>query len=245
MDNRYSVHFHHVYFIWTGSRNHTLLTISVGVHRLVILPTTLNQGKYKRHVTSDVMISLSLEATLFGVKLTVPLWNLTAVSVALLPRRLSNFKAIGQLYTHISWPWDFARSIGKRPYFLVNTDLEIFVTKVWNIHDSLGLFSFRALLPVFIATNGWLLFEAHARHTTGPSLVQMVACPIRYQALIKANTCLSWYVIGWKCIQHHDLSATEQVSIGPGNGFFVQSHYLNQCWRIVSCSHGNRFQWNL
>ena len=47
--------------------------------------------------TSYRQISRSLEAARLGVVLIVSLWNFTGISAAVLPRGLSNFKAMGQV----------------------------------------------------------------------------------------------------------------------------------------------------
>ena len=69
--------------------------------------------------TSYRKISWSLEVARFGVKMIASLWNLTDISVALLPMCLSNFKAIGKVWTWISRLRDFTRSCGKTPVRLV------------------------------------------------------------------------------------------------------------------------------
>ena len=53
----------------------------------------------------------------------VSLWNLTGISAALLLRSLSNFRAIGKVWTRISRLWDFTRSCCKTPVRLVNRSL--------------------------------------------------------------------------------------------------------------------------
>ena len=50
----------------------------------------------------------------------VSFWNLTGISAALLPRWLSNFRAIRKVLTRISRLRDFTRSCGKTSYRLVN-----------------------------------------------------------------------------------------------------------------------------
>ena len=59
--------------------------------------------------TSYRKISWSLEAVRFGCKLFQSLWNLAGTSAALLPRCLSNFKAIRPLQNPISRLRDFTR----------------------------------------------------------------------------------------------------------------------------------------
>ena len=70
--------------------------------------------------TSYRKISWSLEAARFGFKLFQSLWNLAGTSAALLPRCLSNFRAIRPLHHPISRLRDFMRFGGKTPYRLVN-----------------------------------------------------------------------------------------------------------------------------
>ena len=70
--------------------------------------------------TSYRKISWSLEAARFGFKLFQSLWNLAGTSAALLPRCLSNFRAIRPLQHPISQLRDFTRFGGKTSYRLVN-----------------------------------------------------------------------------------------------------------------------------
>ena len=70
--------------------------------------------------TSYRKISWSLEAARFGFKLFQSLWNLAGTSAALLPRCLSNFRAIRTLQLPISRLRDFMRFGGKTSYRLVN-----------------------------------------------------------------------------------------------------------------------------
>ena len=70
--------------------------------------------------TSYRKISWSLEAAGFGFKLFQSLWNLAGTSAALLPRCLSNFRAMRPLQHPISRLRDFARFGGKTSYRLVN-----------------------------------------------------------------------------------------------------------------------------
>ena len=70
--------------------------------------------------TSYHKISWSLEAARFGFKLFQSLWNLAGTSAALLPRCLSNFRAIRPLQHPISRLRDFTRFGGKTSYRLVN-----------------------------------------------------------------------------------------------------------------------------
>ena len=70
--------------------------------------------------TSYRKISWSLEAARFGFKLFQSLWNLAGTSAALLPRCLSNVRAIRPLQRPISRLRDFTRFGGKTSYRLVN-----------------------------------------------------------------------------------------------------------------------------
>ena len=70
--------------------------------------------------TSYRKISWSLEAARFGFKLFQMLWYLAGTSAALLPRCLSNFRAIRSLQHPISQLRDFTRFGGKTSYRLVN-----------------------------------------------------------------------------------------------------------------------------
>ena len=86
--------------------------------------------------TSYRKISWSLEAARFGSKLFQSLWNLAGTSAALLPRCLSNFRAIRPLQHPISRLRDFTRFGGKTSYRLVNRGPESHKTR-WspdNIH---------------------------------------------------------------------------------------------------------------
>ena len=70
--------------------------------------------------TSYRKISRSLEAAGFGFKLFQSLWNLAGTSAELLPRCLSNFRAIRPLQHPISRLRDFTRFGGKASYRWVN-----------------------------------------------------------------------------------------------------------------------------
>ena len=65
--------------------------------------------------TSYRQISQSLEAARFCVIMIASLWNLTGISVAVLPMCLSTFRAIGKVWTRISRLRVFARSCGRCP----------------------------------------------------------------------------------------------------------------------------------
>ena len=80
-----------------------------------------HQGLYSLSgKTSYRKISWSLEAARFGFKLFQSLWNLAGTSAAMLPRCLSNFRAIRPLQHPISRLRDFTRFGGKTSYRLVN-----------------------------------------------------------------------------------------------------------------------------
>ena len=65
-------------------------------------------------------ISWRLEAARLDVILILSLWNLTGISAAVLPRCLSNFRAIGKVLPRISRLREFTRSCGKTSVCLVN-----------------------------------------------------------------------------------------------------------------------------
>ena len=69
------------------------------------------------------MISRCLEAARSDVIMTESLWNLTGISAALLPRSLSNFRAVGKVLTRILRLRGFPRSYGKTPVRLVKRGL--------------------------------------------------------------------------------------------------------------------------
>ena len=88
--------------------------------------TTMYQGLYSLSgKTSYRKISWSLEAARFGFKLFQSLWNLESTSAALLPRCLSNFRAIRPLQHPISRLRGFTRFGGKTSYRLVNRGPEL------------------------------------------------------------------------------------------------------------------------
>ena len=76
--------------------------------------------------TSYRKISWSLGAARLGVIIIVSPWNLTGISAALLPRCLSNFRAIGKVQTRISRLRDFTRSCGKTSYRLMNRGPDLY-----------------------------------------------------------------------------------------------------------------------
>ena len=94
-----------------------------------------HQGLYSLSgKTSYPKISWSLEAARFGFKLFQSLWNLAGTSAALLPRCLSNFRAIRPLQHPISRLRDFTRFGGKTSYRLVNRGPEKVLC--WNIRSN-------------------------------------------------------------------------------------------------------------
>ena len=72
--------------------------------------------------TSYHKISWSLEAARLKVEIIASLWNLEGTSVAPLPRCLSNFKAIVQLWIQISRLRDLAISYNKTSYRILKRD---------------------------------------------------------------------------------------------------------------------------
>ena len=95
----------------------------------------MTQGLYSLSgKTSYRKISWSLEAARFGFKLFQSLWNLAGTSAALLPRCLSNFRAIRPLQHPISRLRDFTRFVGKTSYRLVNRGPG--VSGYWNIFQT-------------------------------------------------------------------------------------------------------------
>ena len=74
--------------------------------------------------TSYRQISRSLEAARLCIINIVSLLNLTGISAALLPRCLSNLRAIGKVETGIFGLRDFTRSCCKPSYRLVNRGTE-------------------------------------------------------------------------------------------------------------------------
>ena len=93
--------------IFWGNKLHLTLSSHLGLYSL--------SGK-----TSYRKISWSLEAARFGFKLFQSLWNFAGTSAALLPRCLSNFRAIRPLQHPILRLRDFTRFGGKTSYRLVN-----------------------------------------------------------------------------------------------------------------------------
>ena len=80
-------------------------------------------------------ISLSLEVARSNVIMMVSLWNLTGISAALtdmsealLPRCLSNFRALGKVWTRFSQIRDITRTCGKTFVNLVYRGLGLYLT---------------------------------------------------------------------------------------------------------------------
>ena len=71
--------------------------------------------------TSYCKISWNLEAARLGVEMTVSFSNLTDISAALLSMCLSNFGAVGKVWTRIPRLRDFTRSCSKTSVYLMNT----------------------------------------------------------------------------------------------------------------------------
>ena len=109
--------------IWLNWCTHELITrawmvrscVLGRIHSHTILGLYSLSGK-----TSYRKISWSLEAARFGFELFQSLGNLAGTSAALLPRCLSNFRAIRPLQHPISRLRDFTRFGGKTSYCLVN-----------------------------------------------------------------------------------------------------------------------------
>ena len=123
--NKYSYACYHVILPPKTIYCKTLLHIDWWVGGLHVFTSTklrhLNLGLYSLSgKTSYRKISWSLEAARFGIKLFQLLWNLAGTSAALLPRCLSNFRAIRPLQHQISRLRDFTRFGGKTSYRLVN-----------------------------------------------------------------------------------------------------------------------------
>ena len=104
-----------LYDIWRPKTNAALLLQWVDACHNLILGLYSLSGK-----TSYRKISRSLEAARFGFKLFQSLWSLAGTSAALLPRCLSNFRAIRPLQHPISRLRDFTIFGGKTSYRLVN-----------------------------------------------------------------------------------------------------------------------------
>ena len=82
---------------------------------------TQTQGLYSlRGKTSYCQISRSLEAARLDVIIILSLWNVTGISAVLLPRCLSNFRAIGKVWTSTSLLRVSTRSCGTTSVRLLN-----------------------------------------------------------------------------------------------------------------------------
>ena len=88
--------------------------------------------------TSYRKISWSVEAAIFGFKLFQSFWNLAGTSAALLPRCLSNFRAIRPLQHPISRLRDFTRFGGKTSYRLVNRGPELQLINRPDLEGEIG-----------------------------------------------------------------------------------------------------------
>ena len=109
----------YIYICMYMIRVHPWCNTSCKIQSMVLheLPLGLHSLSGK---TSYRKITWSLEAARFGFKLIQSLWNLAGTSAALLPRCLSNFRAIRPLQHPISRLRDFTRFGGKTSYRLVN-----------------------------------------------------------------------------------------------------------------------------
>ena len=76
--------------------------------------------------TFHCKISRSLGAARFVVRLFKSRWNLKGTSTAVLPRSLSNFRAIRSSWQPISWLRDFTIFGGKMSVRLVNRDPDLY-----------------------------------------------------------------------------------------------------------------------
>ena len=99
--------------------------------------------------TSYRKISWSLEAARFGFKLFQSLWNLAGTSAALLPRCLSNFRAIRPLQHPISRLREFTRFGGKTSYRLVNRGSESIFISVRNESHEVSLIHKISVVQLF------------------------------------------------------------------------------------------------
>ena len=104
---------------WKPIWLHKYCGIQLGMNIIAIILT--HHGLFSLNgKTSYLQISWSLEAARLGVMVIVSLWNLTGISAAVLPRCLSNFRAIRKFKIWISRLRDFVRSSGKTSTRLVN-----------------------------------------------------------------------------------------------------------------------------
>ena len=106
---------------FTGNDTHNVdVADHEDLRKLPLIWFQLTQGLYSLSgKTSHRKISWSLEAASFGFKLFQSPWNLAGTSAALLPRCLSNFRAIRPLQHPISRLRDFTRFGGRTSYRLV------------------------------------------------------------------------------------------------------------------------------
>ena len=92
--------------------------------------------------TSYRKISWNLEAARLVVKIIASLWNMTGASAAVLPRCLSNFRAIAQFQIQISRLRDFRRSYDKTSYRIsLKPGPELYITDpgAWKLLDGWDL----------------------------------------------------------------------------------------------------------
>ena len=99
--------------------------------------------------TSYRKISWSLEAARFGFKLFQSLWNLAGTSAALLPRWLSNFRAIRPFQHPISRLRDFTRFGSKTSCRLVNRGPGL-GNRFWST-DGGGVWSLHVILLLVLS----------------------------------------------------------------------------------------------
>ena len=103
-------------------------------------------------------ISWSVEAARLDVIMIISLWNLTGFSAALLPRCLSDFRAIGKVKTRISRLRDLTRSYGKTSVRLVKRGpvfdktycLFVISVEAWRRQVWLFKYSFQTPDPIMI-----------------------------------------------------------------------------------------------
>ena len=114
--------------------------------------------------TSYRQVSWSLEATRLDVTMIASLRNLTGISVALLPKCLSNFRAIGKVKTRISRLRDFARSCGEKSVSLVDRGHEKSYknTSIWRKHPIPHMNMCTVYTCMHIFTQGYIFrYVAH------------------------------------------------------------------------------------
>ena len=121
--------------------------------------------------TSYRKISRNLEAVTFGFKLFQSLWNLTDISAALLPRCLSNFRAIRSMQLPISRLRDSVRFGGKTSNRLVNRGPGVMKWWDWSRNNT-GLNM--VVMLAKMNTNGspdWLCYRLCVREIHGNTFV--------------------------------------------------------------------------